>query len=173
MRLPAGRARWWAAGGAVLVVLAVALTWFLWPEERRPDPRSRVYSEASACLLTPAQGVVDKAVVPVWAGMQQASLETAGKVSFLEVDGPQTRENAATYLATLAAGGCDLVLAAGDAPIAALSEQADRYPLVRFVAVGPASERSLVNVVNVEESDPLRVTERIRDLTVSALSTQE
>lgn len=155
------------------LLLAALLTWVLWPDDERPDPRSRVYTDASACLLTPARGLADTAVAPVWAGMQQASLATSGRASFLEVDGPQTGANAATYLATLASGGCDLVLVAGAAPVAAVVEQAGRYPSAHFVVVGADSGKSLANVVWVQESDEARITERVRELTVSALSTQE
>ena len=68
----------------------------------------------------------------MWAEMQKASLETLIKVQYLEVDGPQTPENAQTYLASLAMGKCDLVLTVGDAPVGALAQVAPRFPAVRF-----------------------------------------
>ncbi|GLY01343.1 MULTISPECIES: hypothetical protein [Actinoplanes] len=160
---------WWAAGAAGVLVAAGVLTWALWPGTERPDPRSRVYTEASACLLTPAAGVVDEAVVPVWAGMQQASTETSGKVSYLEVDGPQTSENASTFLATLVQGDCDLVLAAGAAPADAVVRFAGQFPRTRFVAIGSSQDRALSNVVRVDETDAAQVTARVHDLVAEEL----
>jgi len=161
------RRRPWLIGGAlVFVLVAVGLTWGLWPEGS-PDPRARVYTEATACLLTPAGGVVDKYAAPVWAGMQQASLATHGKVQYLEVDGPQTGENAKTYLATLIAGKCDLVLTAGEAPNAALAGSAVAYPKLRFVLVGKGQAQGNVSVLDAAE--PSQVTERVRTVVTAAL----
>ena len=171
MRVPRTPRDWgrapWVIGGALLVVVAGVLTWVLWPGDDRPDPRARVYQGTTACLLTPSAGVVDKAAAPVWAGMQQASLATRGKVSYLEVDGPQTGDNAKSYLGTVASGGCDLVLVAGAAPVAALDATAASYPKVRFLAVGGGKAQSNVSVIT--ETDPAVVTERVRSQVESAL----
>jgi hypothetical protein len=169
-RLP-GRPSWWLGGAAAVVVAAGLATWALWPGDERPDPRSRVYTEASACLLTPAQGTTDASAAPVWAGMQQASTETRGKVSFLEVDGAQTAQNASTFLATLVNGGCDVVLAAGEAPSGAVLQGAGQFPQAKFIAVTTVDDgKSLANVVRVTDSDPARVTSRVHDLVVEVLS---
>lgn len=172
MRVRRGPRTWrrtpWVIIAAVLVVLAGVLTWVLWPGDDRPDPRARVYTDASACLLTPAAGVVDPAAAPVWAGMQKASLSTRGKVSFLEVDGPQTGDNAKSYLGTLASGGCDLVLVAGAAPLAALGSSVTSYPKVHFVAVGGGTAQA--NVAVVGETDPAAITERVRSLVNDVLT---
>jgi hypothetical protein len=166
-RLPGGRRRWWIAGALTVVLLAAGLlTWVLWPEPET-DPRARVYTEANACLLTPADGVTGKDAAPVWAGMQQASLATRGKVQFLEVDGPQTAQNAATYLATLVAGKCDLVLAAGPGPNAAVAATASDHPDVPFVVVGQGSTSGNVSVV--PSASPDRVTAQIAEHVSAAL----
>jgi hypothetical protein len=165
-RLPGGRGRWLVGGGVVVVLVAGLLAWVLWPDGR-PDPRSRVYTEATACLLTPAAGVVDKQAAPVWAGMQQASLATRGKVQYLEVDGPQTSAQAATYLATLARSKCDLILTVGDAQNAALGRAAASYPSMRFIAVGEAEARANVSVL--DGSVPDRVAETVRTAVSAAL----
>jgi len=151
-RLPGDR-RWWFAGGAgVVLLVAGLLVWAWWPESG-PEPRSRVYTEATACLLTPAAGVADKQAAPVWAGMQRASLATRGKIQFLEVDGPQTGENAKTFLATLVSGRCDVILTAGAAPNAALVASAAAYPDVRFVLVGNLPPQGNISVVDAESPD--------------------
>jgi len=157
----------WLVGGAVATVLAAAgLGWALWPDSA-PEARARVYTEANACLLTPAGGVADKQAAPVWAGMQQASLATHGKIQYLEVDGPQTGENAKTYLATLVSGKCDLLLTAGAAPNAGLIAAAGSYPGSRFLLVGKGAPQ--VNVTVVDDSDPAQVTERVRAAVADAL----
>ncbi|WP_436522985.1 hypothetical protein [Actinoplanes sp. HUAS TT8] len=171
-RLP-GRPSWWLGGAAAVLVAAGLTTWALWPGEERPDPRSRVYTEASACLLTPAQGTTDASAAPVWAGMQQASTETRGKVSFLEVDGPQTAQNASSFLATLVNGGCDVVLAAGPAPAGAVAQWAGQFPRTNFIAVTTVDDgRSLANVVRVTETDPAKVTAQVHDLVSEVLSSK-
>jgi hypothetical protein len=151
----------WLIGGAAVAVLLVAglLTWTLWPDSR-PDPRARVYLDTTACLLTPAAGVTDKEAAPVWAGMQQASLATRGKVQYLEVDGPQTSAQASTYLATLAGSKCDLIVTVGRAQNDALSHAASSYPKTRFVLVGNGAPQP--NVTVVDGSDPTQVTDEVR-----------
>lgn len=144
-RLPGGQRRWLAGGAVVLAGAAAALGWALWPEE--VDPRARVYTEATACLLTPGDGINGPQAAPVWAGMQEASLATRGKVQYLEVDGPQTREQAVTFLATLAGSDCDLVLTVGKAQNDALTASAASYPKVSFVLVGAGKEQSNVSVI--------------------------
>ncbi|WP_412744174.1 hypothetical protein [Krasilnikovia sp. MM14-A1004] len=150
-----------------MVLVAGLLTWALWPDGR-PDPRARVYTEATACLLTPAGGTADKQAAPVWAGMQQASLDTRGKVQFLEVDGPQTGDNAATYLGTLIGSKCDVVLTVGRAANAALDASAASHPNVHFVLVG--SGKAQANVSIIGDSDPTKVTERVRSVVTDVLS---
>jgi len=150
--------------GAVVVVAAIGL-WLLWPDQE--EPRARQYTAATACLLTPAAGLTDKDVAPVWDGMQKASLSTHGKVRYLAVIGEQTPANAATYLATLAIGGCDLILAAGPAPAGAVDANAASYPAVRFVVVGAGKAQA--NVTRVTEPDPAGTTEAVRGLVGTAL----
>lgn len=166
-RLPGDR-RWWFAGGAAAVLLVAGLlAWAWWPESG-PDPRSRVYTEATACLLTPAAGVADKQAAPVWAGMQRASLATRGKVQFLEVDGPQTGENAKTFLATLVSGKCDVIFTAGAAPNAAASASAATYPDARFVLVGKGSPQGNLSVVEVES--PEQVSAQVEQQVTAVLT---
>lgn len=153
-RLPGGPRRWLVGGVVVAVGAAAALGWALWPDE--VDPRARVYTDATACLLTPADGVNGREAAPVWAGMQEASLATRGKVQFLEVDGPQTREQAVTFLATLAGSRCDLVLTVGQAQNAALTASAASYPNIKFVIVGPGKEQKNVSVINQSAPDAVR-----------------
>ncbi|WP_306889805.1 hypothetical protein [Spirilliplanes yamanashiensis] len=165
-RLPGGRRTAVIAGSALALLVASVVTWLVWPEGS-PDPRARVYRDVSACLLTGSGGVNDPAAAPVWAGMQAASLETRGKVQYLEVDGPQTREQAATYLATLVNSRCDLILSVGDAANGAVVAAAPTYTNVRFVLVGTGARRDNVSVV--EEQEPAAISRTVEALVAEAL----
>ncbi|WP_410814557.1 hypothetical protein [Micromonospora sp. 067-2] len=149
---------------AGLVAVAV-LVWALWPDGE-PEPRQREYRAETACLLTGAKGVTAPEARPVWAGMQEASLTTRVKVQFLEVDGPQTGENAETFLASLVQSRCGVILAVGEAPVQAVLPTAARYPSATFVAFGATSPGPNVSVV--EAAEPESVQRKARDL-VAAL----
>jgi len=151
-------------GTAAAIVAAIGLTWLLWPADDA-EPRARQYTAATACLLTPAAGITDKAAVPVWDGMQKASLATHGKVRYLAVTGDQTPANAATYLATLAIGGCNLILATGQAPAAAVD--AATYPTMHFVVIGAGKTQP--NVTQITEPNAAATTDAVRSLVSTAL----
>jgi DNA-binding LacI/PurR family transcriptional regulator len=148
------------------MVVAAVLAWVFWPDPV-PESRAREYRDVTACLLTGAAGVDEPEAAPVWAGMQEASLTTAAKVQFLEVDGPQTAENAEGYLASLIQSRCDLVLAVGDAPTTALAARAGQYPDDRFVLIGAGQGGPNVSVVESDESEQIRVT--VRNLVADAV----
>jgi len=105
--------------------------------------------------------------VPVWDGMQKASLATHGKVRYLAVTGDQTPANAATYLATLAIGGCNIILAAGPAPSAAIDANAAAYPQMHFVVVG--TTKAQLNVTAVNKGDATQTAEAVSTLVNNAL----
>ncbi|MEV7228786.1 MULTISPECIES: hypothetical protein [Polymorphospora] len=140
---------------ALVVAVGALLTWVLWPEPES-EPRAREYRDVTACLLTGASGVQSPEAAPIWSGMQDASVETLVKVQFLEVDGPQTAENAGTFLASLAQSRCDTVITVGDAPVAALQSIAPRFPNVRFVGIGGGASLDNVSVVEAGAPDDLR-----------------
>jgi DNA-binding LacI/PurR family transcriptional regulator len=143
------------------------VAWLAWPDSG-PDPRAREYRDSSACLLTGSAGVNDPAAAPVWTGMQAASLRTRGKVQYLEVDGPQTAAQAQTYLGTLLTSRCDVILAAGTAPVAAVAEIASRHPGVRFVIVGAGVEAGNVSVV--DETDAAGISRTVEALVADVLA---
>lgn len=116
----------------------------------------------TACLLTGDKGVSAPEAVPVWAGMQEASLATHVKVQYLEVDGPQTSENAETYLASLVQSKCDLILAVGAAPTAAMRAASDRFPASQFVGIGDGEPGDNVSIVDLSGQDAVR--SKVREL---------
>jgi basic membrane lipoprotein Med (substrate-binding protein (PBP1-ABC) superfamily) len=136
------RHRWWWAAGVVLLV-AAGLIIVLWPA--RPAPRTlpparaRQYLAFDACLFTGTQGLADPAAQPVWAGMQDASLATRAKVSYLAVTGPQTVGNAVPYTNTLLARQCNVVVAVGQSQVDAIYQTAPSHPGATFVVVGGQS----------------------------------
>lgn len=156
---------WVGAGGflAVAVLVVVMVVW--WSGSAEEEPRARQYHDVTACLLTDSRGVVGDEAASVWAGMQEASLSTLTKVQFLEVDGPETVENARSYLGSLVLGGCDLVVAVGQAQVGAVSADAAAYPDLRFVVVGGGAAGG--NVSRIEGETPETVSAAVAE-TVSA-----
>jgi basic membrane lipoprotein Med (substrate-binding protein (PBP1-ABC) superfamily) len=121
------------------VVVAVVLLVALWPSapaRTLPPTRARQYTAFDACLLTGSQGLADPAVRPVWAGMQDASLATKAKVSYLAVAGPQTSGNAEPYANTLLQRRCSLVIGVGKSQVDAVAAAARSHPKSRFAVVG-------------------------------------
>jgi basic membrane lipoprotein Med (substrate-binding protein (PBP1-ABC) superfamily) len=147
------RPPWWSVIAAALAVV-VLLVWVLWPAD--PPKREREYRAETACLLTGEKGIAAPEAAPVWAGMQEASVATRVKVQFLEVSGPQTAENAETFLASLAQSKCDLILTVGSVPVGALRATAARFPSVQFVGIGGGAAADNVSVVNVDGPDSAR-----------------
>ncbi|GAA3236357.1 BMP family ABC transporter substrate-binding protein [Streptomyces sp. XM83C] len=135
--------RGWMAGGAVavvvLAVLAVGGVWLFGGDESEntpPDPRARQYTEIDACLLTGEKGVqAGTPAATVWQGMQEASLDTRARVTFVPVMGPQTADNARPFLNSLVQRQCEIVLAVGDAQVEVVSADAGKHRDVRFVVV--------------------------------------
>lgn len=145
------------------------VAWLVWPADDSADePRERRYREVTACLLTDADGVAGEVAAPVWAGMQSASVRTLVRVQYLAVRGEQTPENAAAYMASLAQGGCGLIFAVGEAPVAAALDKAADFPDSRFVVVGgPSTAVSNVSVIPVGADGTLQAA--VDDLVVQVL----
>lgn len=146
--------RWPSRGvlGVLAVVVAAGVAAGLWLSDTMgggpvPAARARVYVNVDACLLTGSSGVSDPAVAPVWAGMEDASLATRVRVSYLQVSGPATEANALPFLGSLLIRGCKVIVAAGGAERAAVLEDARRFPAVRFVIFGAGTAPSNVTVL--------------------------
>jgi hypothetical protein len=113
----------------------------------QPPARARVYSAFDACLLIGAHGIADPSAAPVWAGMEDASMATRAKVSYLAVSGPATVGNAVPYLGALLVRHCNVIVAEGAAEQAAVALDAGRNPGVRFVVAGSAAQAPDVTVL--------------------------
>ncbi|WP_162602677.1 type 1 periplasmic-binding domain-containing protein [Streptomyces spongiicola] len=136
-----GRAGWIAASAGVIVFGLVAVWLFVGGgQDGPPDPRARQYKDFDACLLTGEKGIAaGTPAAPVWEGMQEASLETRVRVSYVPVVGPQSADNARPFLNSLVQRRCDVVLAVGEAQVDAVRSGAAQHPGIRFVAVDGAS----------------------------------
>jgi basic membrane lipoprotein Med (substrate-binding protein (PBP1-ABC) superfamily) len=91
--------------------------------------------------------------------MQAASVRALVKVQFLAVPGEDTAANAAPFLAGLAQGGCELVIAVGDGPVGAVTEGASRFPEVRFAVVGASAAPGGVTVAAGPDDEIARLVD--------------
>jgi basic membrane lipoprotein Med (substrate-binding protein (PBP1-ABC) superfamily) len=125
-----------------MVVAAGAVALGVWALGRGPAVpasaavRTRVYESFQACLLTGPRGIVGAPAGQAWAGMEDASLKTRAKVSYLAVSGPATEANAVSFLGSLLVRNCDVIVAAGAPEQAAVLADAARFPRVRFIVAG-------------------------------------
>ncbi|MEV6931833.1 hypothetical protein AB0M46_46115 [Dactylosporangium sp. NPDC051485] len=136
---------------AAVLVLAVVVAVLLWPRDTPPPPRERAYLAYTACLLTPAAGVADPSAAPAWSALQEVSATTRAKVQYLAISGPQTLDNALTFVNSLAAAGCNLIFAAGPLPVQAVAKGAATFPDRRFVTLGGTAS---ANVATVNAATP-------------------
>lgn len=142
-------------GPAVRVVSFVAvfglaiLAWAVWPaSDKSSQPRARIYSSYSACLLTDAAGIIPAAAKTVWSGMEAASSATSMKVSFLAAVSPGDAADVQSYLNTLLQRRCDVIVAVGAPQTAAVTALAGANPKTHFVVVGAPSSGLNVAPVN-------------------------
>jgi len=129
------RRRYVLVGIAAATVVGLSI-WLAWPERaREPAPRERAYQAFTACLLTDDEGLAGEVARAAWDGLQQVSLAESIKVQYLTVSGPQTEANASAYFNSLGLQGCGVVVAVGEAPVAALVSGKSRFPRTRYVVV--------------------------------------
>jgi len=128
-------------GGSVaaVVVLAVVAGFLIWGGDDDPEPRARVYKDATACLLTDQAGIRSGPAAAAWAGMQKASVAHSVRVQYQAVSGAQTAENALTYFNGMALQKCAVIAAVGDVPVAAVVAGGNKFPSIQYVLVGGKS----------------------------------
>jgi basic membrane lipoprotein Med (substrate-binding protein (PBP1-ABC) superfamily) len=157
MRNVSRRVRW--IGGGVLLAVAVATTLVVVLANRGrqlPPPRARQYRDVDACLLTGPGGLADPQAGAVWAGMQDASLATKARVSYLSVVGPETEAAALPFAQSLIQRHCTVILAVGPVEVGAVAKEAPRYLAVKFVLIGGSGAGSNVSVVPAGSKDEVR-----------------
>jgi len=129
---------WLLAGGVGGVLAVVLVAWAVWPASQ-VEPRAREYRDVTACLLTDGQGVTGAQAAPVWAGLQAASARTHAQVRYLAVTGEQSVANAQSFVGSLLAGRCAVIVAAPGIADGAVRALAGRYPAQHFLVVGGAA----------------------------------
>ncbi len=152
--------RWSWLGIAALAAVLAVVAWFAYPGPAPQEPpRAREYRDYDVCMLTGQDGLTGQEAKQVWEGLQQVSLQTKVRVSYLAVAGEQSEERAAQFVATQIQQRCGIIVAVGPHQVAAATAAAARYPDVRFVAVnGTASGPNLLNV------SPANVGAQVRPL---------
>lgn len=145
-------------GGLVVGVLA----WVLWPTADVEPPRARVYVDRTVCLLTGESGLRGAEAAPLWTAIIDAAAAVRVRAQHTAVDGPQTAQNAATYINGIAGGQCDVLFVVGSAQVEAAAQRASAYPEVRFYTVADVRETS--NLSRVEGDVGGAVTKIVNDL---------
>lgn len=156
---PLRRYPWTAGAAALVLVIGVIAALAALGGGATPaaavDPRTHVYADYTACLLTDAHGTAVAPASTVWTGMQQAAKTTNERVRTLPATGAQTLAATESSLNTLALQGCGLVLAIGTLPTEAMAARAESFPHTRFLAVGTtAPARRATNLSFLSDGDP-------------------
>lgn len=126
---------------AICLVAAGLVAWLFWPTKPAIPGAERVrqYTNVRACMLTGADGVTGAEAAAVWAGMQGASSSSRAMVSYLPVREPGGKAAAVPYLASLVQRQCTVIVAVGQAQVAAAISQAAKYGHVHFIVITPAA----------------------------------
>jgi hypothetical protein len=159
-------------------VTAVALAgigivaYTLWPASHPAaavDPRTRVYADYSACLLTGPAGTAQNPAAAVWAGMQKASDHTSERISTLPVTGRQDLATAERFLNTAALQNCNLVITVGVLPDQAAEARAPAFPHQRFLAIGgtSAQRNATTNLSFLPGASPAALTVAVQKAVTS------
>jgi basic membrane lipoprotein Med (substrate-binding protein (PBP1-ABC) superfamily) len=130
-----------AAVAAISAVVAGLVIWLAWPSAPSIPGADRVrqFTNVRACMLTGPDGVANSVAAAAWAGLQGASGSSRAMVSYLPVPGPATKATAVPYLASLVQRQCTVIVAVGQAQVAAATSQAARYGHVRFIVITPGA----------------------------------
>lgn len=162
----------WHAKVAIALTLVggviAVLSWLFWPNPTIDPPRERSYLSSTACLLTDNRGLADEQAEAARVGMREASLETRIKVQYLSVSGPQTPANAAAYFNNLGLQKCVLIIAVGNAPVAAMKEGSDRFPDSRHVAISPDDIELPEGITRIRDTSLETLRSSVRQLVSDA-----
>jgi len=157
--------RWSTGTGAALTGLAAAAVIIL-PNHGQAttvDPRTRVFANYRACLLTGPEGISTQPAQAAWTGMQQAANTTNERVTTQPVTGTQTTANATIYLNTLAMQGCGIIITAGTLPDQAARAGATAFPHIKFLAIGTGMTVTTKseNFTTLNGTDPVTVSSNV------------
>jgi hypothetical protein len=125
------------------------------------ETRVRALSPIAGCLLTDLGGVARDPASQIWAGLQDAAADVHARASFV----PLPKKTApAAIVNSLVASRCDVILAVGAAPVAAVKAVAAKAPAgVRFAVPGKPTG-ALAGFAPTRESTRTVVAELFADL---------
>jgi hypothetical protein len=158
----------WSIMAAVALVGIAIPAYVFWPASHPAavvDPRTRVYVDYSACLLTGPAGTTQNPAAAIWAGMQQASNHTSERIRTLPMTGPQNLATAEQFLNTVAMQNCNLIITAGDLPDQAAEARATAFPHQRFLAVGGTGAQS--NLSFLPDVSPSTLTAAVKNAVIT------
>ena len=158
------------ATAAISVVVVGLVVWLAWPSAQSIPGAERVrqYTNVRACMLTGADGVANSVAAAAWAGLQGASSSSKAMVSYLPVPGPATTATAVPYVASLVQRQCTVIVAVGQAQVAAATSQAAKYGHVHFIVItqGPAGS----GVVRVPSAPTAQVHQAVQAAVSAAVN---
>jgi hypothetical protein len=132
------------------------------------DPRTRVFANYNACLLTGPAGVDPQPASAIWQGMQQASTATDERVTNQPIIGAQTTQNAEEYINTLASLRCRVVITIGQDAARAVADRAAAYPDVQFFCVAAGlPKQGLRNVRSLASTSSSAIAANVTEALVS------
>lgn len=164
-----------AAATAIGVVVAGLVAWLAWPSAPSIPGADRVrqFTNVRACLLTGPDGVANSVAAAAWAGLQGASSSSRAMVSYLPVPRPATKATAVPYLASLVQRQCTVIVAVGQAQVAAAASQAAKYGHVHFIVITQAAGVPVASgVVRVPSAPAAHVHQAVQAAVSAAVSAQ-
>lgn len=159
-----------AAVAAMGIVVAGLVVWLAWPSSPSIPGADRVrqFTNVRACMLTGPDGVANSVAAAAWAGLQGASSSSRAMVSYLPVPGPATKATAVPYLASLVQRQCTVIVAVGQAQVAAATSQAAKYGHVHFIVITPGPGGS--GVVRVPSAPAAHVHQAVQAAVSAAVN---
>jgi basic membrane lipoprotein Med (substrate-binding protein (PBP1-ABC) superfamily) len=139
---------WWRAGslaGLLAVIVAVLVVTL---SGGKPTVDGGRYLAFTSCLITGSPGISASPASAAWAGIEDAAQATRMQAHYLVVPARTSSGGATPYLNGLLAQRCDLVVAVGTGPAAAVRADAHSFAGVRFVVVGGTAAGQNVTVVH-------------------------
>lgn len=170
MKLGSHRGGLIAAATAIGIVVVGLVVWLAWPSAPSIPGADRVrqFTNVRACMLTGPDGVANSVAAAAWAGLQGASSSSRAMVSYLPVPGPATKATAVPYLASLVQRQCTVIVAVGQAQVAAATSQAAKYGHIHFIVITPGPAGS--GVVRVPSAPAAHVHQAVQAAVSAAVN---
>jgi len=159
-----------AAAAATSAVVVGLVVWLAWPSAPSIPGAERVrqYTNVRACMLTGPDGLANSVAAAAWAGLQGASSSSKAMVSYLPVPSPATKATAVPYVASLVQLQCTVIVAVGQAQVAAATSQVAKYGHVHFIVITQRPAGS--GVIRVPSAPAAQVHQAVQAAVSAAVS---